>query len=85
MPTYDYKCRKCGHAFEHVQKMSDKPLKSCPKCKKGKVDRLIGAGAGLIFKGTGFYITDYKKSSPAAAPTPSAPTSAPKKKESPSK
>ena len=60
MPTYDYECSKCGHTFEKFQKMSDKPLRSCPKC-KGKVVRLIGGGAGIIFKGTGFYETDYKK------------------------
>lgn len=62
MPTYEYKCNKCGHMFEHVQKMSDAPLTDCPKEKcKGKVQRLISAGTGLIFKGSGFYETDYKK------------------------
>ncbi|MFA7677242.1 MAG: FmdB family zinc ribbon protein [Candidatus Omnitrophota bacterium] len=61
MPTYDYKCLKCGDKFEAFQKMSDKPLKECPKC-KGQVRRLIGSGCGLIFKGKGFYATDYKKS-----------------------
>jgi len=60
MPTYDYKCQECGHAFELFQKMSDPVLKKCPEC-KGKVKRLIGAGSGLIFKGSGFYATDYKK------------------------
>lgn len=60
MPTYDYECGKCGHRFEHFQKMSDEPLKKCPKCGK-KVHRLIGGGSGIIFKGTGFYETDYKK------------------------
>jgi putative FmdB family regulatory protein len=59
MPTYEYKCKKCGHLFEEFQKMSDPPLKKCPKC-KGKVERLIGKGAGIIFKGSGFYQTDYK-------------------------
>ncbi len=62
MPTYDYKCLKCGRAFEVFQKMSDPLLKKCPEC-KGKVKRLIGTGSGLIFKGSGFYITDYKKKS----------------------
>ena len=66
MPTYDYACPKCGHTFEQFQQMSDLPLKRCPKCKRLGVKRLIGGGAGLIFKGTGFYITDYKKSSPPA-------------------
>lgn len=59
MPTYDYKCTACDYTFEHFQAMTDKPLATCPKC-KGKVKRLIGAGAGPIFKGTGFYQTDYK-------------------------
>ncbi len=61
MPTYDYACPKCGHAFEQFQSMKDEPLKKCPKCKKTGVKRLVGGGAGLIFKGSGFYITDYKK------------------------
>ncbi len=59
MPTYDYKCEKCGHRFEAFQRMTDEPLKECPKC-KGEVQRLITGGTGLIFKGSGFYITDYK-------------------------
>lgn len=60
MPTYDYKCKDCGFSFEKFQKMSDEPLTECPNC-KGTVKRLIGGGAGIIFKGTGFYETDYKK------------------------
>jgi putative FmdB family regulatory protein len=60
MPTYEYACQKCGHEFEHFQSMRDEPLKKCPKCKKAGLKRLVGSGAGLIFKGTGFYITDYK-------------------------
>jgi putative FmdB family regulatory protein len=60
MPTYEYVCPKCGHEFEQFQPMSDAPLKRCPQCKKLGLKRLVGAGAGLIFKGTGFYITDYK-------------------------
>jgi putative FmdB family regulatory protein len=67
MPTYDYVCPKCGHEFEQFQPMSDAPLKRCPKCKKLGLKRLVGAGAGLIFKGTGFYITDYKNKSVAPA------------------
>lgn len=77
MPTYEYACQKCGHEFEQFQSMRDEPLKKCPKCKKQSLKRLVGSGAGLIFKGTGFYITDYKKKSgtPDAAPSkPAAPT-----------
>jgi putative FmdB family regulatory protein len=74
MPTYDYKCPDCGHEFEAFQSMSASPLKECPECGSRKVKRLIGAGGGLIFKGSGFYNTDYKgkASKPAAetAPTP---------------
>jgi putative FmdB family regulatory protein len=63
MPTYEYACPKCGHEFEQFQSMRDAPLKKCPKCGKTGVKRLLGSGAGLIFKGTGFYITDYKNKS----------------------
>jgi putative FmdB family regulatory protein len=83
MPTYEYACPKCGHTFELVQSMRDEPLKKCPKCKKTGVKRLVGAGAGLIFKGSGFYITDYKnKKEPAPKPgsgdpKPAAPASTP--------
>ena len=59
MPTYEYKCKKCGHLFEEFQRMTDPLLTKCPKC-KGKVIRLIGKGAGIIFRGSGFYQTDYK-------------------------
>ncbi len=67
MPTYEYACPKCGHEFEQFQSMRDEPLKKCPKCKKAGVKRLVGGGAGLIFKGTGFYITDYKNKRPGGA------------------
>lgn len=67
MPTYEYGCSKCGHEFEKVQSISEKSLTTCPKelCAqkkwgKGKVKRMISAGGGLLFKGTGFYITDYR-------------------------
>ena len=63
MPTYDYLCEQCGHRFEQFQSMSDDPLKKCPECKKNKLQRLIGAGAGVIFKGSGFYQTDYRSDS----------------------
>jgi putative FmdB family regulatory protein len=71
MPRYDYQCSSCGVHFEAVHKMSDPPLTVCPCGKEGQVTRLMSAGSGLIFKGSGFYITDYKKSSssPAAAGT----------------
>ena len=62
MPTYEYECDKCGKHFEKFQNMSDEPLKRCPEC-GGSVRRLIGTGAGIIFKGSGFYETDYKRSS----------------------
>ncbi len=67
MPTYEYECSKCGKNFDAFQSMKDEPFKTCPKDKcqmkswgKGKVKRLLGSGAGLIFKGSGFYITDYR-------------------------
>jgi putative FmdB family regulatory protein len=60
MPTYDYKCSACGHTFEQFQSITAPPIKRCPQCGKAKVKRLIGTGAGLIFKGSGFYITDYR-------------------------
>lgn len=62
MPTYDYECEKCGHRFELFQTMSEERKKRCPKC-KGKLRRLIGTGAGMIFKGSGFYVTDYRSDS----------------------
>jgi putative FmdB family regulatory protein len=62
MPTYEYKCDKCGYQFERFQSMTAEPLKRCPKC-RCKVRRLLGTGAGLIFKGSGFYQTDYRSSS----------------------
>jgi putative FmdB family regulatory protein len=61
MPTYDYKCRGCGHAFDELQSFSDPPLTKCPACKKNKLDRLFGGGGAIIFKGSGFYETDYRR------------------------
>ncbi len=61
MPTYEYECKKCGH-FELFQSIKDEKLKRCPTC-KGAVKRLMGSGSGIIFKGTGFYQTDYRSSS----------------------
>jgi putative FmdB family regulatory protein len=63
MPTYEYRCDACGHQFEQFQSIKADPIKKCPHCGKNKVHRLIGTGAGLIFKGSGFYITDYRDSS----------------------
>ncbi|MEM6855523.1 MAG: FmdB family zinc ribbon protein [Planctomycetota bacterium] len=63
MPTYDYVCDACGHAFEEFQSMTAKVLKKCPACGKMKLRRLIGTGAGVIFKGGGFYETDYRSES----------------------
>jgi putative FmdB family regulatory protein len=60
MPTYEYACDACGHKFEEFQSITAKPLTKCPVCKKNRVKRLISAGAGFIFKGSGFYITDYR-------------------------
>jgi putative FmdB family regulatory protein len=62
MPTYEYECQKCGHRFEEFQSMKDAALTKCPVC-KGKLKRLVGAGAGFLFKGSGFYATDYRSSS----------------------
>ena len=93
MPTYEYVCEKCGHQFEKVQSISAKPLQTCPeedcaqkKWGKGKVKRAISGGAGLIFKGSGFYVTDYrsdkykeaakKDTAPAASSSESKPAAA---------
>ena len=85
MPTYEYVCEKCNHHFELFQSMKDSRKKTCPQC-KGRVRRLISGGAGLIFKGSGFYITDYRSegyksaakkessSVTSASPAKSAPT-----------
>lgn len=63
MPTYDYRCNACKHEFEHMQSMKDKPLKKCPECGKSALERLIGTGGAIIFKGGGFYQTDYRSDS----------------------
>ena len=77
MPTYDYKCTECNHAFEMFQMMTADPITNCPEC-DGIVKRLIGTGAGPIFKGSGFYQTDYKNNS--ANSTKSIPTKTAKPK-----
>ena len=63
MPTYDYSCDACHHEFEVFEPITAQPQKKCPKCKKNKLRRLFGAGGGLIFKGSGFYQTDYRSDS----------------------
>jgi putative FmdB family regulatory protein len=63
MPTYDYKCDACGHKFEQLQSINAGPLKKCPECGKLKLKRLLGTGVGVIFKGSGFYETDYRSES----------------------
>ncbi|MBN1846227.1 MAG: zinc ribbon domain-containing protein [Sedimentisphaerales bacterium] len=60
MPTYEYRCSACGHRFEEFQSITAKPIRKCPACRKNKVERLISGGAGLLFKGSGFYLTDYR-------------------------
>lgn len=89
MPTYDYECDDCYHTFELFQGINDKPVRKCPACGKSRARRLVGAGVGLIFKGSGFYITDYRKGAqksetdggtkPAAAKTASTKTTESKK------
>jgi putative FmdB family regulatory protein len=63
MPTYDYVCDKCGHRFEEMQSFKDDPLKVCPKCHESALRRLFGTGAAILFKGSGFYETDYRSES----------------------
>lgn len=72
MPTYEYECTDCGYNFDLFQKITDKKLDKCPKCGK-KVKRIIGGGAGIIFKGSGFYATDYKKKSHTEPPANTCP------------
>lgn len=69
MPTYEYSCKQCGHDLEVFQRMSDEPLETCPECQTPSLKRKIGRGAGIIFKGGGFYETDFKdrKGKPAGA------------------
>ncbi|UCH09170.1 MAG: zinc ribbon domain-containing protein [Fidelibacterota bacterium] len=61
MPTYSYICDACGHQFDRLQSLAEEPIKQCPVCQKRQVRRRIGAGIGLIFKGSGFYLTDYAR------------------------
>src|SRR3954469_19006491 len=67
MPTYDYRCNACGHTFDELQSFSEPPLTKCPACKKNKLERLFGGGGAIIFKGSGFYETDYRRAGDAKA------------------
>lgn len=80
MPTYEYECTSCGYRFEIFHNIKQEPLKSCPKCNKN-LKRLIGAGAGIIFKGPGFYATDYRKKSKGTKEAKKGEVSCPKMKE----
>ena len=89
MPTYEYRCRSCDHEWEEFQSITLAPTKKCPKCRKAKAERIISAGGGILFKGSGFYQTDYrsesykkgadaaKKSSEGSSGSPPAPSGAP--------
>ena len=83
MPTYAYECGACSHRFEEFQSITAKPLRKCPDCSKLKLQRLIGPGAGFLFKGSGFYETDYRSESYSKASKEE--SSAPEKKSSDSK
>ncbi len=94
MPTYEYLCASCGKRFDYFQKMTDEPLKRCICCRRGKVKRQLGTGAGIIFKGSGFYCTDYRSdsyskaakkdvSAPSAAAQPDSPKPAAATKDKP--
>jgi putative FmdB family regulatory protein len=81
MPTYDYQCTACGHSFDELQSFSEPALTKCPKCKKNKLERLFGGGGAIIFKGGGFYETDYRRAGekpPADAPAESPKSDSPK-------
>lgn len=78
MPTYDYECGACHHLFEVFESMTASGVRDCPKCGEGKARRLIGTGAGLVFKGSGFYVTDYKRG--GSPPSPSTPKKEEKEK-----
>lgn len=81
MPTYDYLCASCNHKFEKFESMSARPSKKCPECGKMQLKRLIGTGAGVIFKGSGFYETDYRSDSYKKGQEKEKPT--PKKEDKP--
>jgi len=70
MPTYEYRCSNCGEELETFQKMSDEPLAECPKCKKETLQRIVSGGAGVLYKGEGWYVTDYSKKSTGGKEAP---------------
>ncbi len=70
MPTYEYQCKSCGHELEEFQSITEPPLTHCPKCNTENLVRVMGTGAGLIFRGTGFYLTDYKKGGGVSSSSP---------------
>lgn len=74
MPTYEYECSACGHEFEQFESIKALPTKNCPKCGRSKAKRLISGGGGLIFKGSGFYCTDYRRGAHAPSPKDSKPS-----------
>lgn len=74
MPTYDYECSACDHRFDELQSFSDPPLAKCPACKKNKLRRLFGGGGAIIFKGGGFYETDYRRAGEKADAGDAAPS-----------
>ncbi len=73
MPTYDYECKACGHTFEEMQSFNEPLLTKCPACKKNKLERLFGGGGAIIFKGSGFYETDYRRPSEKGSESEAAP------------
>lgn len=70
MPTYEYRCSECGHTLEEFQSISASPLVDCPQCGKPGLKRVLGGGAGMIFKGQGFYLTDYRKGGSVGSSSP---------------
>lgn len=85
MPTYEYQCEACGHEMEAFQSITESPLRKCPSCGKAKLKRLIGTGAGIIFKGSGFYQTDYRSDSYKKAAKSDSESTPTKSKPEPSK
>jgi putative FmdB family regulatory protein len=76
MPTYDYRCKKCGHTWEQFQSIKAEPIRKCPECNRNQAERVIGPGAAILFKGSGFYLTDYRSESYKKAAAADKPASA---------